>query len=259
MEDFKIGTSPVNIYIASINTARSTELCVRSIIRNTPRSSITINIGDCGSTDSTLPRLMKMLRKGLIDDIVIEPRGRSHGSWLDLWTNTCPTQYAAIVDSDIEILKPSWLETLISTAQDTNAAIVCAEVLDEIPNYVDYTGVPRRLARRPSAWMMLVDVEKCRGRGSWGFAMEDDQRIPEGLWGLDTGALLLRQLESDGESVVAAPDEFVRSFRHFGGLSWVKMTHSKAWRHRASLVKVRILNSYIYFRLLGLRLLSNRS
>ena len=179
---------------------------------------------------------MRLFREGLIDEIMIEPKGRSHGSWLDMWTNTCPTQYAAIVDSDVEILDSSWLEILVTTSQNTGAAIVCANVLDEIPNYVDYTGVPRRLARRPSAWMMLVDVEKCRGRGSWSFAMEDDPSIPEGKWGLDTGALLLRQLESEGETVVVAPGEFEKCFRHFGGLSWVKMTHSKAWRHRASLV-----------------------
>ena len=197
---------------------------------------------------------MKLLRGGLIDEITIEPKGRSHGSWLDLWTNSCPTQYAAIVDSDVEILDSSWLEVLVTTAQSTAAAIVCANVLDEVPNYVDYTGVPRRLARRPSAWMMLVDVKKCRGRGSWGFAMEEDSRIPEGMWGLDTGAMLLRQLESVGEKVVVAPSEFERYFRHFGGLSWVKITHSKAWRHRASLVKVRMLNLYIHFRLLRLKL-----
>lgn len=211
---------------------------------------------DCGSTDDSLPRLMRLFHDGLIDEVIVEPRGRSHGAWLDFWTNNCETRYAVMVDSDVEILDSSWLDILLATVKNTGAAIVCSDVLEEIPNYIDYTGVPRRLARRPSAWMMLVDVEKCRGGGSWAFAMEDDSSIPEKLWGLDTGALLLRQLEAMGEKVVKAPNEFQKCFRHFGGLSWVKMTHSKAWRHRASLVKVRLLNSYIYVRLTWLKYLS---
>lgn len=241
------------IFIASINTASATELCIRSIGRYTRRDAYTLSVGDCGSTDGSLPRLMRLLNEHLVDDIALESHGRSHGEWLDHWTNTCATRFAAIVDSDIEILDAHWLDTLIATAEETGAAIVCAEFVDEIPHYVDHTGVARRLARRPSAWMMLLDVAKCRGHASWQFAMEDDPSIPELQWGLDTGALLMRELVAAGERVVAAPPGFEKTFRHFGGLSWVKMTRSKGWRYRASLLKVRVLNAYVVGRLLWLR------
>ena len=252
-------TSPdVTIYIASINTASATELCIRSIARYTPRSDYTLCVGDCGSTDASLPGLMKLMREDLVDDVQLAARGRSHGAWLDLWTDSCPTRFAVMVDSDVEILQTGWLEQLTKTARESGAAIVCSELVEEIPGYVDYTGVPRRLARRPSAWMMLLDVSKCRGRGSWQFAMQEDLSIPEKQWGLDTGALVLRELIASGEQVVVAPVTFHKSFRHFGGLSWVKVSPSKGWKYRSSLVKVRLLNSYVKLRLKRLKVNARR-
>jgi hypothetical protein len=202
---------------------------------------------------------MELLHQGFIDDVLLAPRGRSHGAWLDFWTSTCVTRYAVMIDSDVEILQPNWLETLLQAARSTDAAIVCSEVLDEVPNYVDHTGVARRLARRPSAWMMLLDVSKCRGRASWQFAMNDDPGIPEKQWGLDTGALLMRELVSLGERVEAVTPEFQKCFQHFGGLSWVKRTRSKGWKYRANLLKVRLLSLYVFARLTWLKVGARRA
>src|ERR1017187_6837645 len=117
----------VTIFIASINTASATELCIRSIHRYTPKGTYTLCVGDCGSTDGSLPRLMKLLHDDFIDDVVLAPRGRSHGSWLDYWTSTCVTRFAVMIDSDVEILQPYWLDALVKTARGTDAAIVCSE------------------------------------------------------------------------------------------------------------------------------------
>jgi hypothetical protein len=143
-------------------------------------------------------------------------------------------------------------------ADDRNAAIVCAEFVDEVPNCLDRKGLPIRLARRPSAWMMLVDVVRCRDRASWQFAVDEDASIPEGKWAFDTGALLLRALNLAGEEVAAAPRSFLDSFRHFGGLSWVKRAPSKDWRHRAHLIKVRLLNVYVFSRLAAVKARASR-
>lgn len=243
----------VTIFIASINTASATELCIRSINRYTPRETYTLCVGDCGSTDDSLPRLMQLLRDGLVNDVSLAPHGRLHGAWLDYWTNTCDTRFAVMVDSDVEILRPGWLDTLIRTALDTGAAIVCSELVEEVPNYVDHTGVTRRIASRPSAWMMLLDVAKCRGRSSWLWAIVDDSTIPEKRWSLDVGAQLMRDLSAAGERVVAAPLDFRNSFRHFGGLSWTQTTRIGGWRHRAKLLKVRLLSLSVYVKLKWLK------
>lgn len=248
----------VTIFIASINTASATELCIRSIDRFTPRESYSLYVGDCGSTDDSLPRLMSLLREGLIDDVALAPHGRFHGEWLDDWTATCRTRFAVVVDSDVEILEPGWLESLVNTAHETDAAIVCSEIIEEIHNYVDHTGVARRLARRPSVWMILLDVAKCRGRSSWLFSMEDDPDIPEKQWGLDIGAQLMRDLRAAGEKVVVAPPGFKKLFRHYGGLSWIKTVRIKGWRFQASLLRVRLLNLYVRFRLRRLKFTGER-
>jgi hypothetical protein len=199
-----------------------------------------------------------MLHDNLIDDVILAPNRRSHGAWLDLWTSTCTTRFALMIDSDVEIREANWMNVLLHTADDTEVAIVCAEFVDEVPYCLDHKGLPIRLARRPSAWMMLVNVAKCRDRASWQFAVEDDTSIPEKQWALDTGAQLMRTLSVAGEEVVAAPASFLDSFRHFGGLSWVKSTPSKSWRHRAHLLKVRLLNVYVFSLLMAFKVRSAR-
>src|ERR1039458_5148802 len=130
---------------------------------------------------------------------------------------------ALMIDSDVEIRIANCMNVFLPTADDTEAAIVRAEFVDEVPYCLDHKGLPIRLARRPSAWMMLVNVAKCRDRASSQFAVSDDTSIPEKLWAIDTGAQLMRTLSSAGEEVVATPASFLDSFRHFGGLSWVKI------------------------------------
>lgn len=246
----------VTIYVASINTARSTELCIRSIARYTKRDRYRLHIGDGGSTDMSLPMIVSMLRRGVVDNLELAPRGRSHGDWLDLWTAQSPTRYAAFVDSDIEILSPSWLKCLVDCASQSKAAVVCAEILPEIERYVDHTGVGRRLAARPSAWMVLVDTERCRGRASWKFAIEAEPSVPDRQVGFDTGARLMRDLEDACEVVVEAPEGFCRMFRHYGGMSWVKTTKRSGWRSYGKFVKVSLFEVVVRFRLARIRSMS---
>lgn len=245
----------VTICIASLNTAAATELCLRSIDRHTRSVPYVVYVADCGSTDRSLPMLIHAARAGLLDKLEVEPLGRTHGEWLDHWTATIPTPYAAFVDSDIEILRDNWLSTLVDVATASAAAIVCSEMLAEVPNYVDHTGVPRRLASRPSPWMALVDISMCRGLASWQFTMVDDASIPEGQWGMDTGAALLRDLESKGRAVVSAPESFRGSFTHFGGLSWGRgIKLSSNWRLNGYFVKVICRRILVRWRLARLRL-----
>lgn len=250
------GEPVVTICIASLNTAAATELCLRSIDRHTGDVSYAVNVADCGSTDRSLPMLVHAAKAGLLDKLEVEPLGRSHGEWLDHWTASVSTPYAAFVDSDIEILQDGWLSLLLETAKASGAAIVCSEILAEVPDYVDHTGVPRRLASRPSPWMALMDTSMCRGLASWQFTMLDDAGIPEGWWGLDTGAALLRDLQSKGKIVVTAPESFGSTFRHFGALSWGRQIKiSGNWRLNGVFLKVLLRRLLVSWRLQQLRAL----
>ena len=100
------------ICIASVNTAWNTELCLRSLqVRDSGHPSRVV-VGDCGSTDRTLPMLVRMARRAVVDDIELAPRGRNHATWIDHWLSTCPTEYMVLVDSDVEVRLDGWLAEL---------------------------------------------------------------------------------------------------------------------------------------------------
>jgi hypothetical protein len=244
----------VTIYVASANTAPATELCICSLRLHTPRDMYRLHVCDGGSEDGSLSMLERMLHSGVIDELTVEPRGRSHGDWLDWWTATCPSRFGLALDSDVEILRSGWLELLTETALSRQASLVFAELIPEMPGYVDHTGVARRLARRPSPWMMLFEPRTCATLGSWKFTMEQDEGIPEGAWGFDTGAALLRAADRQGLVAVEAPARLRSMFRHYGGLSWVKTLQSKpGWRLKAKALKIRVLEGYVRWRLTRIR------
>lgn len=254
----RAGDQAVTIYIASANTARSTELCITSLRAYTPREIYRLHVCDVGSKDNSVPLLTRMLRSGVIDELTVEPRGRSHGEWLDWWVATCPTRFGLALDSDVEILRRGWLELLTGTALRSGAALVFAELIPETPDYVDHTGVARRLARRPSPWMMLFDPEVCRRLGSWKFTIQKDDRVPEGAWGFDTGAAVLREAERQGLVASQAPGELRSMFRHYGGMSWVKALPRRPGRLKVKALKVRALEWYVVWRIAMVRLRATR-
>src|SRR5215213_1405556 len=79
-------SSMVTIAIASINTRPFTELAIRSAVRRAGYPAKVV-VGDGGSTDGTL-EMLDRLSSRLIDEVEIEPNGRSHGEWLDHWVAT---------------------------------------------------------------------------------------------------------------------------------------------------------------------------
>jgi hypothetical protein len=253
-------SAQVTIYIATINTARAAELCIRSIRAHTPRNLYRLHICDSGSEDGSLPKFTRLLHAGMIDDLTVVPSGRAHGDWLDWWATVCPTPFGVALDSDIEILEDGWLELLLDTANRQQAPLVTPEIIGEVPGYVDHTGVPRRLARRPAPWMMLFDPEKCRPLGSWRVTMDVDDTIPEGWWGLDTGAAIMRELEKRGLDAAEAPTALRGKFRHYGGMSWVRALENRpGWRLKAKRLKVRLLDLYVLWRIAVVRRLAARS
>ena len=242
-------TPSVTIFVSCINTAFATELCIRSISKNTSYANYRVVIGDCGSVDSTLPRLMKMYKNGYIHEIQLQPMGRPHAEWLDYWTSTCETNYAVFLDSDIEILNPNWLHTLVEIAEKESCALVTAEILNlQETNYKDHTGVTRRLYPRPAPWLVMIRPEKCYQKGSWKFKIVKDSSIYEKEWAYDTGSEILKSLIESGEKVLSAPEAFQEYFRHYGGLSWVNQSKIVGWKSFLKYAKVSMLKFYIFLR-----------
>jgi len=72
--DTQVQTASVSVCIASLNTAQATELCVRSA-RRLAGYPLTIQVGDCGSSDGSLDMLRNF---GAMECLSLEvaPSGR---------------------------------------------------------------------------------------------------------------------------------------------------------------------------------------
>jgi len=229
----------VRVHIASIDTAAATELAVRSsrVFAGEPFELV---VGDGGSTDGSVEMLRQLEQQGLLS-FEGTADGRSHAEWLDDWVERCDRRYAVFVDSDVEFLRHGWLADMVRVADETSAALVCAELLEGNPHYIHpITGDEARLEKRPSPWLVLVDPASVRATSaSFAYMSEDDPAAPGGAIAYDVGADLFRRLEGAGLHCAVMPTEFRKKYRHFGGLSWKPLRGRYGFRQAKKIATVR--------------------
>ncbi len=238
----------VVMHIASWNTARVTELCIRSM-RHYAGRDFDLVVGDGGSSDGSLDMLRAFEARGWLR-LEVAPEGRKHAEWLDHWVETSPGRYAGFSDSDVEYLGPGWLADLVDTATASNAALTCARMQWPPPEFVHpTTGAARRLAPRPTPWLFVLDLHQVRDRVSASFRYRDEVD-PDAFGGkvaYDVGAAYYAELCRAGLSWAEMPDAFQAKFRHFGGLTWLKAGNARAsWRVRSKqLAKLGLVNAHL--------------
>jgi len=215
------GVHTVHVYVASYNTAASTELCIRSM-HGLAGYPFSLTVGDSASTDGSLEMLGRMQHEGwLAMDSSTERR--VHADWLDSWITTCQERFAAFVDSDVEFKQAGWLRDLVDTALDEDAAMVFAELVPESRNFVEPVGRRTvRVAPRPAPWLALYDVHKVRSLAmSFSFTKDEEADVPEGIIVYDVGADVYRAVIAAGLRAYEMPRAYGRKYHHYGGLSWV--------------------------------------
>ena len=206
-------TSDTTIYVATINTAWNTELCIRSIDVRHSGHPYQVVVGDCGSTDRTLPMLVKMLKRGLVDDVELAPRGRRHAAWIDHWLSTCSTDYMVLLDSDVEIREDGWLADLHRTRSLHGAAFVTAAMEAE---RTEPTKPGIMMSRRPTVYCMLIDVAKVRAVGR---SFEEWYDSPVGY---DVAAWVFRGLVEAEIPYAVMPEGWLPSIKHYEAMSYGK-------------------------------------
>lgn len=242
-------TTDVVVHVASWNTARVTELCVRSM-RHYAGRPFDLLVGDGGSTDGSLPMLRDFEQRGWLR-LEVAPEGRKHAEWLDHWVATCPARFAGFSDSDVEYLGAGWLDDLVRAATGTGAALTCARMQSPPPEFVHpTTGAARRLAPRPTPWLFLLDLDQVRDRvhASFRYRDEVDPDAFGGKVAYDVAAAYYAELDRVGLRTTEMPDEFQRKFRHFGGLTWLKAGNARAsWRVRTKqLTKLGLVHTHLW-------------
>ena len=225
----------VTAYVASLNTAHATELCLRSM-REFAGIPFELVVGDCGSTDSSLRMLERFSQIGWLN-LEIAAHGRRHPEWLDQWLANCPTKYALFSDSDVEYREAGWMSDMLDQATRTGAALVCGRMQQGSECFVHpVTKAERRLAPRPTAWLLMIDTEQVRGVCDANFEYHEveDFEAFGGKVAYDTAAWFFKQMCDAGLTWAEMPSGWQRKYRHFGGLTWLGPRHAgPAWRIRA--------------------------
>lgn len=212
----------ITIAIASINTRTPLQLCLKSLWEFTDRTQVNLVIGDCGSTDGTLPMLTKYLAAGKIDDLDVAARGRRHAGWIDHWIATCTTPYLILMDSDIELRRDWWLPRLRAGVDAPATVFAAASMQPANPRYHHpVTGEIRDMGERPSVYLMMLDVELARDLGA---SFEgSEEASPESLIGkrcYDVGGAFLHRLQEHDRPYCIMADDYYLAYRHWGGVSW---------------------------------------
>ena len=217
------GEPSVTVHVATLNTAHVTELCIRSMRRYAGRP-FDLVVGDAGSNDGSVPLLRAWEAMGWLT-LQEAAGGRTHADWIDGWIRACPSRFAVFSDSDVEYREPGWLSDIVATALETGAALVCGRMLNPSGVYVHpVTGATRRLANRPSPWLLLLDLDQVRGVVDATFQSRD-VKDPESHGvgtSFDVGAMYFDALVREGLSWKEMPPEWRTKFRHYGGLTWLK-------------------------------------
>lgn len=229
----------VTVHVASANTRRVTELCIRSL-RRFAGYPFELVVGECGSIDGSIDMLRRFEAAGWLT-LDVSRGWPLHHDWIDKWVRSCSARYAVFVDSDVEFRGQKWLSNLVSTAQDTHAALVTAEFGEEVEGFVHpISGQVMRLAPRPALWLMLLDLEQVRDiETSFASIIEERRDLPEGAISYDTGALFFAEMQRRGLKHAVLPRSLVRA-RHFGGLSWKPLSGMRGSRKIDLWIRLRL-------------------
>lgn len=225
----------VTAYVASLNTSRATELCIRSM-REFAGMPFELIVGDCGSTDGSLRMLERFAAMGWLN-LEVAPNGRRHPEWLERWLANCPTKYALFSDSDVEYREHNWMADMLAQATNSGAALVCGRMQQGSECFVHpVTKAERRLAPRPTAWLLMLDTDQVGGRveADFDYHEVEDFNAFGGKVAYDTAAWYFKHLCDAGLTWAEMSPAWQSKYRHFGGLTWLGPTRSgPAWRVRA--------------------------
>jgi hypothetical protein len=228
----------VSVYVASYNTANSTELCVRTM-RRLAGYPFDLTVGDSGSRDGSVERLRAMEARGWLRLEVAADR-RHHAEWLDRWRGRCAADFAVFVDSDVEFLGHGWLRDLVAAACLQQAALVSAELLPECQNFIEpVAGRAVRGTARPAPWLLLIDPKKTSAIPvGFGFHKEETDAVAEGVIVWEVAGRFFEHLKAEGLNWAILPPSFQRKFHHYAGLSWIPADGERRRRKLRDLASV---------------------
>jgi len=116
----------VDILIPNLNGREALELCIESIARYTLEPHRVI-VYDDGSGAGDVEYLGRARARGWVDLVIRREEQRGHGAALNVLVNEAAinSDYAAIVDNDVQILRSGWLSELLALAERPHVLAAC--------------------------------------------------------------------------------------------------------------------------------------
>ena len=184
---------PCSILISNRNSFEAIQLCVESVRRYTDTPRITV-YDDCSTNGVDIEYLRKANEQGWLELIEGHKLGHYkedfdkprcgyyaiffHGRALNILTASCTTRYAVILDCDVQILAPGWLDALIAPMTENPLALGVCDIWPKwihdryyvMPTYKFYFGaldmerywdgmavdwIPRAMDRREEPMLSL--------------------------------------------------------------------------------------------------------
>jgi len=202
----------VSILISNYNSYEALQLCVESIRKYT-RYPYEIIVYDANS-DNKIDRgyLQKAEQAGWLK-VILGKEKTQHGVSIELLLDACDTDLAMILDCDIEILAPEWLEDMANLIEDDVVLISNVEK--------DYnSGVPS-LPDWFQSWFMMLNMKayndgmKTRWKTSQVNYNGREVFSPTGgkFW------LKIQQDNPEGYRMISIPHCIQRKYHHFAHVS----------------------------------------
>ena len=200
-----------SILISNYNSFEAIQLCVESIRKFTRYPYHMIIYDDNSTNEVDVKYLVEIGKKGWSGNLFGIKR-LNHGGAINVLLNYCHTDLAMILDNDIEILGPGWLEEMVALAGDDVLLISGIER--------DYKSDQFCYPDWFQTWFMMLNMEAYRDGAEidWNRVTEDGIMIP-------TGAKLHIKMRKDNPKgykfITPIPEYIQKKYRHFAHVSCI--------------------------------------
>lgn len=123
---------------------------------------------------------------------------KMHGRCLAALLDDCTADLAMIMDNDIQITAPGWLEEMVGVQEKTGAAMVAG--LESFPD--DNVCI--------SSWFFMLDMAQYPAvKDEWDYTLREDGKGFRG-----TGYLIYKHILEQGRKIAPVPESVIRKYRH---------------------------------------------
>lgn len=198
----------VEILITNFNGGDTVALCIESI-RKFTSYPFTIHVYDDGTWETPRPEFgmtegyndLKYLRAARDKGWIRLTEGgerKMHGRCLAALLDDCRADLAVILDNDIQITGPGWLDEMVETQERTGAAMVSG--LEYFPD--DNVCI--------TSWFFMLDMAQYPNiKDNWDYIKREDGKGFRG-----TGYLIYKNILEQGRRIAPVPPEVLRKYRH---------------------------------------------